>query len=516
MLTYLTEKEYGKCIPISKEIWNSVFKVFRFERSGIYSLAMSYLKKEYIDIKVVGKTESEKLGIIYALNDSPTMGISFSESTMNYSIHIPSMVAFFNNKDISESRIKQILISQVLPHEIEHLLRMHIPRNFDLSKRSKVIVPLYGSSASHIINALTNYIADAQIDNSLNASKCSDYFSYDKEKLFEAICNLVPIKKDKKKELEQSLNDIYSTRSTMLEYIFYKIESFIDKKEVEKQQQNKFTIQVCMGGDGNSGAGNQNVSNKEVSENIIDIIIDVDSQNYVGGSGKKGIKISSGEKPGLSSIIKDDVSIHLLKNIKKAGYMRGDLEALINELDSDRYDIDSFLHMIVEFSVTNAIRFSKRVPARRPNAQAGITRMSHTPKVAIAADASGSVDVESYMEFFRLAKTVAEEKGADVYFIIFDGDVTYTKKGVPDNISKSNGGTNFMPPIQKALKEGYNKILMLTDMSNFDIVDSDLDIDVIYIMEAANQKINLKSTAPVEDSNLYIFNTKNKTIIPFV
>jgi len=505
----ISKEDYEKLVPVSRDIWDKAFRKFRFSGSGIYFLALSYLVRRYEEIKIIREIEHEGETLYETL--PPTAGIGFDPKGGDYYIMMADKVNFFEKQDLTEEQIVDVLADYLIPHELEHFLRLHIPRGSALANRSKVIKKHYGRNAHAVCSRLSNMIEDAQIDNDLRCHSVSDiYFSYDTPKLVKSISGLIPIQKNNMDKLRTMIEDeLFTGRGAMLETLFYKIEQMIDVPEVKKQQVKYDKLGIMMsdspGESGDIGGPGGNDVNLEGYRELSEENNGDDGTNVLG---------DDKSKPNLSSVIKDDVARQLLKSMRQAGHDTGELGGLIEALDEKRYDIGAFLGMIVAFSVTNTIRFSKRIPARRPNAQAGVTRFTSAPKVAIAADASGSVPMEFYKEFFRIAKSVSEEDGADILFMLFDGDVTYCEQGVPENISKSNGGTNFVPPIKRAVEKGYDKLILLTDMANGDMVPANPNIEIIYIMEERSQ-LSYLNTAGEKDLNyMYELNVEEKVVIP--
>lgn len=414
------------------DLLNAISSIRTGSKSMMYAVALSMVEL------IEGETEYQIDGKEYG-----NLGIGFNIHTKSYEMIIPPAIPLDVNP------------LYAIKHELEHLLRLHIVRGAMLIRKSRIANVL----GRRVAAMATNIIADAYINEDLSISS-DKIIRYDN-----MLPRLAGLLGDPNlvKKVKSVIPSVYNSS---LEDVFNAVDMLVEFPERTGKGGKK------VGGSGQSG----------LDDDLIESIL------------KRAEQADKGGLPEDSNII-DDVEKTIAEITKSAGSMPGRLGAFLERLNQERYSIERFMQMIYEFNITTSYRFTKRKPPRDPNRTHGIVYFNEAPRVAILVDSSGSVPHDIYVEFFKIAKTIEEKEGSDILFVIFDSDVAYADNKVPTKIEKTDGGTRFMPALDKAIDEGYDKIVMLTDMANYDTVTADVykKAQVFYVMTSKDDYRYLRS-----------------------
>jgi len=339
----------------------------------------------------------------------------------------------------------------LIVHELQHLLRLHLYRGALMISRSDV-VKKFGRQTERVMAEIANIIFDLYINSEIG------------------------IYSDKLITRDNFLNEI--ERASGVEFTDLQRTKLL--RDVNTAPEKLFRNVDAMLVSKLNPETTSTSSHADIADAILERVKNLGSS----------VTDSSSDMRLLSQVENNIFEVQ-----RSAGTMSAALQKIARELFRVKYDILSFLKIIMSYGVTNKFSFTRRKPPRRPNSIYGITNYSEAARTAIAVDSSGSVDIKYYVKFMEIADNVASQDDADILFMIFDSDVVYSSKEVPREIKKTNGGTRFMPAINYAIEKGYDKLIMLTDMANFDTVTAKAlrKIEIIYIMMKDGQQKNLSS-----------------------
>lgn len=440
--------------------------------------------------------------------DSDRVGIEFDFEKQSTCLKIGDKFKFSykNGVQITNTAVIVEMASFIIRHEVEHVMRLHIQRTakaMNLSSFIKKATPVIGygkayEKAAYAANLVQDYMVNADI-------RVPDVYGCVSSIQNVADALGIDVRK---------IGDQVNYNNATFEKLFYAIDRIMEVEDPEKSQTDS------PGNGGGSPEGGQaddsdpdGDKNKGGNPGIQDgITNDVDPKGYKKQMESKGVYADSSN---MESMVCDNSTRSMLATLKTAGVNVGEL------IDADieataAYTIESFVDRVSSFSVTEDIRYSRNRPPRRPNCPVGLTRMTMAPTVAMCVDASGSVPERVYREFFEVSKTVSERSGAKILFVIFDGDVVYCDTKIPEKITKSNGGTRFIPPLLKAREMGFNNVMMLTDMANCDDIDIEhtSGMSVLWIMDDKKSKGALSCRYDIPNSDCYYIDPSGKLVIP--
>ena len=107
---------------------------------------------------------------------------------------------------------------------------------------------------------------------------------------------------------------------------------------------------------------------------------------------------------------------------------------------------------------------------RTPGFEPGTRPWTGIPRIAVALDASGSVDDARLALFWAEVTGIARRAGAEVRLIVFDDAIRVSETYGPGRAPAAppdmprGGGTAFRPPIEAALAAGAAALVVLTDL----------------------------------------------------
>lgn len=105
-----------------------------------------------------------------------------------------------------------------------------------------------------------------------------------------------------------------------------------------------------------------------------------------------------------------------------------------------------------------------------PGFEPGLRPMTEVPRIALAIDASGSVDDARLGMFWAEVAGIARRMRAEIHLMIFDDVVRHqsrvdpTQNAIPLRDLPRGGGTAFVPVIQEAQRLHASALVILTDL----------------------------------------------------
>jgi predicted metal-dependent peptidase len=117
-------------------------------------------------------------------------------------------------------------------------------------------------------------------------------------------------------------------------------------------------------------------------------------------------------------------------------------------------------------TASEAARRGTPVPGFEP----GRAPLTDVPRIAVALDASGSIDAARLALFWGEVTGIARRMRAELHLMIFDDgirhrvriDPTETRPALPE--MPRDGGTDFAAPLAEAAAMGASVLVMLTDL----------------------------------------------------
>lgn len=117
-----------------------------------------------------------------------------------------------------------------------------------------------------------------------------------------------------------------------------------------------------------------------------------------------------------------------------------------------------------------AAGLAARTGTPTPGFEPGTRAHKEIPRIAVALDASGSVDDARLALFWAEVTGIARRAGAEIRLIVFDDAVRLAETYAPGRAPAAppdmprGGGTAFGPPIEAALAAGAAALVILTDL----------------------------------------------------
>lgn len=170
---------------------------------------------------------------------------------------------------------------------------------------------------------------------------------------------------------------------------------------------------------------------------------------------------------------------------RQAGRGIGRIGHHIADIPEPRTPWEVILRRLVTQAVTVQPQTSMRRPARRwiagaaqarlqagrtPGFEPGQRLMTEIPRIAVAVDASGSIDDARLAVFWAEVTGIARRMRAELYLMVFDDRVHSCTRIDPAQTSvvmpeiPRGGGTAFAPVIEQALSLQVSCLVVLTDL----------------------------------------------------
>lgn len=170
---------------------------------------------------------------------------------------------------------------------------------------------------------------------------------------------------------------------------------------------------------------------------------------------------------------------------REAGRGLGRIGHLLGDLPEPRTPWEILLRRLLTGAVTQAPRPSPHRPARRwiaglaeaerrggptPGYQPGLQPLSDVPRIAVALDASGSIDDARLGLFWSEVTGIARRMRAEIHLMIFDEAIRHrarldpaeTRPKLPE--MPRDGGTDFAPVLREAQSLRASALVILTDL----------------------------------------------------
>ncbi|MBS1300736.1 VWA-like domain-containing protein [Loktanella sp. SALINAS62] len=113
---------------------------------------------------------------------------------------------------------------------------------------------------------------------------------------------------------------------------------------------------------------------------------------------------------------------------------------------------------------------AQRQGARLPGFQPGQRPLTDVPRIAVAIDASGSIDDARLSLFWTEVLGIARRLRAELHVLVFDDDIRSAQRVDPSAMTVTlpdmprGGGTDFQPVIRAALALNAAALVVLTDL----------------------------------------------------
>lgn len=169
---------------------------------------------------------------------------------------------------------------------------------------------------------------------------------------------------------------------------------------------------------------------------------------------------------------------------RRAGRGLGTIGHRIADIPTPRTPWELVLRGLLARAVTQAPHPAPTRPARRwlaataqaarantapPGFQPGTRAHAPVPRIAVALDASGSIDAARLALFWAEVTGIARRLRAELHLIVFDDEICHLSRIEPGTIPvppplPRGGGTAFAPPIAAAQVLGAAILVVLTDL----------------------------------------------------
>ncbi|MDP5358913.1 MAG: VWA-like domain-containing protein [Paracoccaceae bacterium] len=155
------------------------------------------------------------------------------------------------------------------------------------------------------------------------------------------------------------------------------------------------------------------------------------------------------------------------------------------EIPQPRTPWELILRRTLTRAVTVAPRVAPHRPSRRwlagtaqaarsggpsPGFEPGSSPLSDVPRIAVALDASGSIDDARLALFWAEVLGITRRMRAELHLLVFDDGIRYRARIEPSQTQVSlpdlprGGGTAFVPVVQEARDLGAAALVILTDL----------------------------------------------------
>ncbi len=209
-----------------------------------------------------------------------------------------------------------------------------------------------------------------------------------------------------------------------------------------------------------------------------------------GGEARRGFAPDLAPEAGDASTATEDEAAwrqHLARALnagRRAGRGLGTIGHRIADIPAPRTPWELVLRGLLARAVTREPRPAPTRPARRwlagtaqaaragtapPGFQPGTRANTTVPRIAVALDASGSIDGDRLAVFWGEVTGIARRLRAELHLIVFDDAVRHLSRVEPGTVPvppplPRGGGTDFAPPIAAAGALGAATIVLLTDL----------------------------------------------------
>jgi len=170
---------------------------------------------------------------------------------------------------------------------------------------------------------------------------------------------------------------------------------------------------------------------------------------------------------------------------RSAGRGLGRIGHLLGDIPAPRTPWERVLRRLLTAAVTKAPQISPHRPARRwiagvaeaertgapiPGFEPGTRPLTDVPRIAIAMDASGSIDDARLGLFWSEVTGIARRMRAELHLMIFDEEIRHRirldaseTRPKPPQMPRG-GGTAFIPVINAAVQMRASALVILTDL----------------------------------------------------
>ena len=170
---------------------------------------------------------------------------------------------------------------------------------------------------------------------------------------------------------------------------------------------------------------------------------------------------------------------------RSAGRGVGRIGHRLADLSQPRVPWEQMLRRLLTHAVMQAPRRSPQRPARRwiagtaqaqrattpePGFEAGYRPRTDVPRIAIAMDASSSIDEARLAMFWAEVTGIARRMRAELHLMIFDDEIRHrvkidpTESQIPLPELPRGGGTAFVPVLAEARHLGVSALVIFTDL----------------------------------------------------
>lgn len=170
---------------------------------------------------------------------------------------------------------------------------------------------------------------------------------------------------------------------------------------------------------------------------------------------------------------------------RTAGRGIGQVGHRLADVTQPRVPWEQILRRLLTQAVMQAPQPSPHRPARRwiagmaeaqrastpePGFEAGYSRHTDVPRIALAVDASSSIDDARLALFWVEVTGVARRMRAELHLMVFDDQIRHTVRVDPTSTRiplpelPRGGGTAFVPVIEQAQKSGVAALVVFTDL----------------------------------------------------
>lgn len=166
----------------------------------------------------------------------------------------------------------------------------------------------------------------------------------------------------------------------------------------------------------------------------------------------------------------DDLTVSLvngiIEGVKEWGSLEGNMAEMLKA--STRAKID--WHKVMSGFRASILSSKRKLTRMRPNRRTGFLNMGSMrrfdTRLLVAVDVSGSISSESLRYFYGVINSAFRYGFEAVDVIQFDCGVRAVqslKKVIRETIAVGRGGTSFQEPIDYAVENGYDGLVILTD-----------------------------------------------------